>query len=211
LYTTYIVKILTYKIFKNLIRRAIDMKMVNDVLSKAKGEDKINDIMTGKGSFSKSGFSDLTSALANDTSFKIKTYGKDGQQNGEVSISDLIRSDIKKTIEKAKFPQKSEEAVLDTAEIVTSGISEAIPYIVMEQIKCGKKFDLPQQPTVGGSIYLADVPGKTKTSKVRDPKTQESLGTVTTTSKDSVQIRAKSPVPSYLQTKVRKDANGKVI
>jgi hypothetical protein len=187
------------------------MKMVNDVLSKAKGEDKINDIMTGKGSFSKSGFSDLTSALANDTSFKIKTYGKDGQQNGEVSISDLIRSDIKKTIEKAKFPQKSEEAVLDTAEIVTSGISEAIPYIVMEQIKCGKKFDLPQQPTVGGSIYLADVPGKTKTSKVRDPKTQESLGTVTTTSKDSVQIRAKSPVPSYLQTKVRKDANGKVI
>jgi hypothetical protein len=187
------------------------MKTVSDVLSKAKGNDRIDDIMTGKGSFSKSGFSDLTNALANDTSFKIKTYGKDGQVNGEVSISDLIRSDIKKTVEKAKFPQKSEEAVLDTSEIVTDGIAQAIPYIVMEQIKCGKKFDLPQQPVCNGSIYLADVQGKTKTSAVRDPKTQEALGTVTTTSKDSVQIRAKSPVPSFLQTKVRKDTNGNVI
>lgn len=187
-------------------------KMVNEVFGKAKGgEDKINDILTGKGSFSKQGFGDAVNALANDTTFKIKTYDKNGKVTGEVSVSELIRSDIKKTLDKAKYPQKTEAGVLDSAEIVTTGLAEAIPYIVMEQMKCGKKFDLPQQPTVGGSIYLAAVPGKTKTSKVRDPKTQQDLGTSTTTTKDYVQIRAKSPAPAHLQTKVRKDPNGKVI
>ena len=84
------------------------MKMVNEVLGKVKGEDKINDILTGKGSFSKQGFGDTVNALANDTTFKIKTYDKNGNVTGDVSISELIRSDIKKTLDKAKYPQKSE-------------------------------------------------------------------------------------------------------
>lgn len=187
------------------------MKTINDTLGKIKGEGKLDDVLTGKGAFSKAGFSDTVNALVNDTTFKIKTFGKDGQQNGEVNISDLIRNDIKKTLANAKYPQKSESAVLDTVDICTSGLAEAIPYIVMEQMKCGKKFDLPQQFNVGGSIYLASVPGKTKVSQVRDPKTQQNLGTSTTTTQDHVQIRAKSPAPAHLQTKVRKDPNGKVI
>lgn len=187
-------------------------KMVNDVLGAIKGTDKVSDIVTGKGSFSKQGFGDAVNALANDTTFQIKTFGKDGKENGSVNISELIRSDIKKTIEKAGFPQKTEAGVLDTAEICTKGIAEAIPYIVMEQIKCGKKFDMPQQPTVGGSIYLAPVDGKKKVSKVRDIKTKQELGTVEVTTKDSVQIRAKSPVPkSCIVSKVRKDNDGKVV
>lgn len=187
------------------------MKTVNEVLGKVKGDDKVTAIVTGKGAFSQQGFADTVSALANDTSFKIPTYGKDGQKTGEVSVSEMIRSDLKKTLEKAKYPQKSEAGVLDTTEVCTSGLAKAIPFIVMEQLKSGKKFDLPTQPTVQGSVYLAPVAGKTKTVKVRDPKTQEDLGTAVITSKDSVQIRAKSPVPDHLQTKVRKDANGKVI
>lgn len=187
------------------------MKTVNETLGKIKGEGKLDDVMTGKGAFSKAGFSDTVNALVNDTTFKVKTFGKDGQVNGEVSISDLIRDDLKKTLANAKYPQKSEAAVLDTTEICTKGLAEAIPYIVMEQMKCGKKFDLPVQANVGGSIYLANVPGKVKEVQIRDPKTQQNLGTATITTKDSVQIRAKSPVPAHLQTKVRKDANGKVI
>lgn len=187
------------------------MKTINETLGKVKGEGKLDEVMTGKGAFSKTGFADTVSALANDTTFKVKTFGKDGKVNGEVSISELIRSDLKKTLDKAKYPQKSEAAVLDSAEIVTTGLAEAIPFIVMEQMKCGKKFDLPMQANVTGSIYLAAVPGKTKVSQVRDPKTQQNLGTSTTTTKDFVQIRAKSPAPAHLQTKVRKDPNGKVI
>lgn len=187
-------------------------KMVNDVLGAVKGTDKVSDIITGKGSFSKAGFADTVSAFANDTSFKLDTYGKDGKKNGSVNLSELIRADIKKTVEKAGYPQKSEAAVFDTAEIVTKGISEAIPYIVMEQIKCGKKFDLPRQEKVQGSVYLADVPGKTKLSKIRDVQSQKELGTVETKTKDSVQIRAKSPVPdNCVVSKVRKDLNGKVV
>jgi len=187
------------------------MKTVKDTLGKIKGEGKLNDVMTGKGAFSKAGFADTVNALANDTTFKIKTFGKDGKVSGEVSISELIRNDMKKTLANAKYPQKSEAAVLDTSDICTAGLSEAIPYIVMEQLKCGKKFDLPAQANVTGSIYLTDVPGKVKTVQVRDPKTQENLGTATITYKDSVQVRAKSPVPKHLQTKVRKDKNGNIV
>lgn len=188
------------------------MKTVNEVLGKVKGEDNVNAILTGKGAFSKSGFSDTVNALINDTTFSIKTYDKDGNETGTVNVSELIRNDLKKTIDNAKYPQKSEAGVLDSTEIVTKGLSEAIPYIVMEQIKCGKKMDLPNNKEVVGSIYLADVKGKTKESVVRDPKTQEDLGTSTTVTKDYIQIRAKSPVPnSCIVSKVRKDKNGKVI
>lgn len=186
-------------------------KSVLEVFGKVKGTDKVNDLITGKGSFSKQGFSDAVSAMVNDTTFKITTYGKDGKPNGQVNLSELIRNDIKKTVEKAGYPQKSEADVLNTAEIATKGLAEAVPHMVMEYMKMGKKFDLPQQPKVGGSIYLADVKGKEKTSKIRDIKTKQDLGTVNIKTQDSVQIRAKSPVPAYLQTKVRKDSSGKVV
>ena len=188
------------------------MKTVTEVLEKAKGADKISDICTGKGPFSASGFGDLVSSLANDTTFKVKTFDKDGKPNGEVSLSELIRDDIKKSVEKAKYPQKSEAGVFDSSEIVTKGIATAIPYIVMEQLKCGKKFDLPNQPNVQGSIYLADVKGGTKVSQVRDIKTGEDIGTSTKTTTDYIQVRANSPAPaSCVVSKIRKDKNGKVI
>lgn len=187
-------------------------KNVTDVFGKVKGTDKINDVLTGKGAFSKVGFADNVSALVNDTSFSIKQYDKDGKEVGTTNLSDLIRADIKATVQKAGYPQKTEAAVFDTAEIVTKGIAEAIPYIVMEQLKQGKKFDLPMQPNVQGSVYLAPVKGKEKTSKIRDIQTKQELGTVTTKTKDSVQVRVKSPVPNAcVVSKVRKDVNGKVV
>ena len=186
------------------------MKMATDVLGKIKGGDQVTATLTGKGSFSKQGFGDLTSALANDTGFKVKTIDKTGQ-TVETNISELIRADIKKTIANAKYPQKSEAGVLDTCEISTAGLAEAIPLIVNEQLRCGKKFDLPAQKDMGGSVYLAPNPGKTKTVQVRDIKTKEELGTTTITTKDSVQVRVKSPVPKHLVTKVRKDKAGNVV
>ena len=186
------------------------MKLANEVLGKIKGEDNVTATLTGKGSFSKQGFSELTSALINDTTFKVKSIDKNGQIV-ETSVSDLIRNDLKKTIANAKYPQKSEAGVLDTCEIATAGLAEAIPFIVNEQLRSGKKFDLPAQQDMVGSIYLAPNPGKTKTVQVRDIKTKEDLGTTTITTQDSVQIRAKSPVPKHLQTKVRKDTAGKVV
>lgn len=187
------------------------MKMVKDVLAKLKGEDKVNEVVTGKGSFSQSGFNDFVTAAVNDTTFKIPTYGKDGKKDGEISISDLIREDLKKTLEKAKYPQKSEQGVIDSCEIVANGLSKAIPQIAMSWIASGRKLDLPAMPKVQGSIYLQNVPGRVKESQIRDPKTQQNLGSVTTTTKDHIEIRTKSSCPDYLATKVRKDPSGKVI
>lgn len=186
-------------------------KNVKEVLEKAKGADHVNEIVAGKGAFSKAGFGDLVNALANDTTFKINTYAKDGSVSGSVSVSDLIREDMKKTVEKAKYPQKSEAAVFDTCEIETKGLAEAIPQIVMQQLMSGKKFDLPMQDKVQGSVYLQNVPGKVKETTIRDPKTQTVLGTVTTTTKDNITVRTKSPVVPSLVSKVRKDVNGKVV
>lgn len=187
------------------------MKTVNEVFGKIKGTDKVNEIIPGKGNFSKAGFGDMVGAMVNDTTFKITTYDKDGKASGTLNISELIREDVKKTIANAGYPQKSEAGVLDTAEICTKGLAEAIPYMVMEQLKTGKKFDLPTTEKSVGSVYLKEVKGGVKESKIRDPQTQQDLGTVTTTSKDCIQVRTKSSVPGFLQTKVRKDLKGNVV
>jgi len=186
------------------------MKSVKEVLTKAKGAGNEGKTVTGKGSFSKAGFAERTNAYVNDTTHKVKVMGKDGKETS-VNLSELIRADLKKTVANAKYPQKSELAVLDTCEISTAGMAEAIPYLVREEMRIGKKFDIPATGEMGGSIYLAPVKGKTKTVQVRDIKSKEELGTTTITTKDSVQIRAKSPVPKHLQTKVRKDKNGNVV
>lgn len=187
------------------------MKNVKETLSKIKGEDKVDAILTGKGSFSQTGFGDMVNAMANDTTYKVTTYGKDGKPDGEINISEMLREDLKKTVAKAGYPQKSEAGVLDTVEICTANLSKIVPVLVMEQMKCGKKFDLPAQPGVKGSIFLAPVKAKEKTVKIRDPKTQENLGTAVIKTQDSIQVRAKSPVPDYLQSKQRFDANGKAV
>ena len=186
------------------------MKSVKDVLAKVKGEEKVGETIPGKGSFSKSGFADLTHAMVNDTKHKFTYLGKDGKKV-EVNVSELIRADNKKSLANAKYPQKSEAAVLDSSEIATAGLAEAIPYIIMEHLSSGKKFSLPAKENVNGDIYLAAVAGKTRTIPVRDIKTKKELGTTTITTKDSVQVRAKSPVPKHLQTKVRRDTTGKIV
>lgn len=187
------------------------MKTVNEVMSALKGTGKEAETLTGKGAYSKAGFSDMVSAMVNDTTFKVPTYDKDGNKSGEMSISDMIRADLAKTVETAKYPQKSEASVLNQVDISTKGLAEAIPVIVNEWIKSGRKFDLPVQPEYNGSVYLSDVKGGTKEVAIRDPKTQEPMGTCTITSKDSIKVTTKSPVPAHLQTKVRKDTSGKVV
>ena len=62
------------------------MKTVEEILGKVKGEKNVTATLTGKGSFSKQGFGELTSALVNDTTFKVKSLAKDGSVV-ETSIS----------------------------------------------------------------------------------------------------------------------------
>lgn len=187
------------------------MKKAADVLSKLKGGDtNVNKVLTGKNSFSKAGFGDLVNALVNDTSFKVTSMGKDGKPV-QVNLSQLIRDDIKKTLDAAKYPQKSEAKVLDTVNVITKGLAEAIPHIVAAQMETGRKFSLPAKSSYVGDIYLTDVKGKTKTMDIRNMDTQVKTGSVTITTQDSVQVRAKSPVPKHLQKKVKKDLDGKVV
>jgi hypothetical protein len=186
------------------------MKLVNEVLAKFKGEKNITSTLTGKGSYSSQGFKELTNALLNDTTFKVESMDKNGEKV-QMNLSELIRKDLKKTYAGAGFPQGSEIKVLDTCKIHTDGYAEAIRRIALEWVRCGKKLDFPAQQDMVASIYLAPVKAKTRVLNVHGIKNKEDLGTATITTKDSIQMRAKSPVPKHLQTKVRKDKDGKII
>lgn len=183
------------------------MKLVNDILEKIKGTENINKTVTGKGRFNFNEFKSVASALANDTTYHIK----DVKSSTDLNLSTLIREDIKKTIEKAKFPQKSEIDILNKSDVCVDGIAKSIPYIVMEYLKTGKRFELPEQENMKGSIYLKDIPGKVREVQTRSITSKTPIGSTVITTKDHIQLRAKSSIPSHLKTKVRKDLNGKVI
>lgn len=185
-------------------------KTVKEVLEKIKGTGNETKTMTGKGSFSSSNFADFVHAMANDGSFKVKSVGKDGKET-ETCVKDLLVADAKRTLADAKYPQKSEAGTLDTSEIATTGLSKAITPIITEWLRTGRKLPIAPQKDFVGDVYLASLPGRTKTVNVRDIKTGANIGTTTITSKDSVQVRVKSPVPAHLLTKVRKDASGQVV
>ena len=186
-------------------------KTVESILAKAKGDaNKDKDIITGKGPFSTSLFDEFVNAAVNDPTYKFTSRAKDGSVI-EMNMRESFVKDIKKTAANAGYPQQSEEAVYDTADIETKAISEAVGHIVGSWIETGRKFPLPSKDLYGGDIYLDDVPGGTKEYDSKNPSTGEKTGTTINTSLDSIKIRTKSPVPKHLVTKVRKDLDGNII
>jgi len=186
------------------------MKTVNEVLQKLKGEDKVDETICGKGSFSKAAFSDITNALINDTTFKVEVLDKQGKAT-EVNFSELFREELKKNIASAGYPQKPEIGVVDNANLYGNVIAEMAPHLIDMYVATGRKFEFPLHKDRISSVYLVDVKGKTKDTTVRDMKTGEKIGTTTTTTQDHIQMRVKSQVPKALVKKVRKDLNGNVV
>ena len=186
------------------------MKTVSEVLKKYKGEDKAEEVICGKGAFSKAAFTDITNALINDTGFMVKVLDKQGNET-KVNLSEMFRSELKKNVVAAGCPQKPEIDVIDKTPLHTSNIAEIIPHVVDIYLTCGKKFDFPIHKDRVGSVYLAEVKGRVKDTAVRDMKTGEHLGTTTTTTEDHIQYRIKSQVPKDLVKKVRKDLKGNIV
>lgn len=180
-------------------------KLVNEIFEKIKGAENIDKILTSRKRFNANEFKSVVTALANDSSYKVDNF----KTEEEFSIGEAIRSDLKKTIERAKFPQKNEASVLDNVDICVDGLAKAIPYIVLEHLKTGRTFDLPDQEKLNASIYLQDRPATTRDIPMRNPKTGEDMGTATIINKDHFILKAKSPVPKNLQRRVYKDLNGK--
>ena len=185
-------------------------KSVKEIQTKLKGAGNEAKTLPGKKSFSSSAFDDLVHAMVNDPDYRFTSVDRSGKKV-DTNIRSLIVEDLKKSAQSAGYPQKTEAGVYDTAEISTKGFSRAIRPIATEYIRTARKFSLEPQEDFTGDIYLAKVPAGTKTVNVRDIKTGVNIGTTTIIRKDSVQVRAKSPVPKHLVEKVRKDASGKVL
>lgn len=187
------------------------MKTVSEVLTTIRGGSDLTTPLAGKSTIARKDASDLTSALVNDTSFVTTHRGNNGETL-EFNISELIRKDLKTTLATAGYPQKSEaDQILDKVEISTKGLTLAIPHIVQHVVESGKAFELPNKDYMKSKVYLAPVQASTKDYTVRDMTTQTVTGTSTVTTKDHFTLRAKSPAPDHLQTKVKKDLNGKVV
>ena len=184
--------------------------LFKDVLGHLKGGGKENETITGKKSFSHSGFQQFVNALVNDPSHKVTHYDKD-QNPVTTNIRERVVSDLKQSIQNAGYPQKSEMSIVNNSEIATKNLATIIPSIVMEYMKTGRKFPLPRQENSSGEIYLHNVNGKTRTVPVRDMKTGKPLGTSTIETQAYVQVRVKSPPPKHLVTKTRKDVNGNIV
>lgn len=186
-------------------------KSMKEVLGQIKGTGKENEVLTEKKGFSASAFDSYVNAIVNDRSYEFVTVDKKGNET-KMNISDMIRGDLKKTIKDAGCPQPSELGVCDTCDITTKGLANAIRPIVTGFLATGKKFPLTPQATFGADIFLAPLPGTTKTIDTIDNMTDRNkTGTCTTITEDSVRVKVKSPVPKHLVKKVRKDLNGKVI
>jgi hypothetical protein len=187
------------------------MKLLNDVLEKYKGKGNADKTICGKNAFSKQLFEEIIHGLVNDTTYQVEYLDKKGNVVKQNLSEPFRESILKNNTTRAKYPQKSELAVYDNLEINTKSIADISLHAIDLLLSCGKKVDLPSKKDRNGSIYLAKVPKKEKTMSVRDIKTKENLGTTTIKTEEYVQIRSKSPVPKHLQTKVRRDINGKII
>lgn len=180
------------------------MKTVDEVLKEIKGEGNEQQTLTGKNPFNQSSFDSLVHALVNDTSYKVPQYDpKTGEKVGEINISEKIREDLKKTLDNAKYPQKSEANVLDSCEITTRGLSQSFFEILGQQLDTGKKTPLPPRPDMTAALYIADVPASERTIPIRDPQTQKDLGTADITTEAYKQLRAQSPAPEHKKTTKR--------
>jgi hypothetical protein len=186
------------------------MKLVNDIIVKYKGKDKVNETKCGKSAFSKQGFDELFHAVVNDTTYKVTTIDKEGKEI-QKNLSTPVRESVKKSFANGKYPQKSEISVFDTSEINTTDWVEAFKEAMDIWMGFGRKFDLPSKKDRNGSIYFTKIPPKEKTMNIHDINSKENLGTTTITTEEYIQIRAKSPVPKHLQKKVRRDKTGKIV
>lgn len=181
------------------------MKLVNEIFEKIKGAENVDKILAVKKRANAIDTKALVNALANDKTYKIDNF----KTEEEVNISELLRSDLKKTLQRAQFPQKNEISVLDDVEIATDGLTKAIPYMVLEYLKTGRIFELPEQEKLKAAIYLKEIPGASRIIKIRNVQNGKPIGNVNLITKDAFVLRAKSPIPSHLKRKVYKDNNGK--
>lgn len=181
-------------------------KPVKEVLANLKN-DNVDSILTSKSAFNKNAFNSFVKSLANDNDHVVTIFDKNNEK--QVSVAELLRNDVKKSAENAKYPQKSEAAVYDTSEIATDGLAEAASIIATEWLKTGRKLPLSPQKEFNATLFLKQIPGAVKESQIRDFKTnQVKPGKVVTTTKDSFRVAVKSPIPSHLKSKVTLDENG---
>ena len=76
------------------------MKFVNEILAKIKGAENVDKILALKKRPNVIDVKNLVSALANDKTYKIDNF----KTEEEFNISEALRSDLKKTIQRAQFP-----------------------------------------------------------------------------------------------------------
>lgn len=189
----------------------MSLPQLKEVTANLTGGGKENETGTGKKPFSKPLYQKYTHAFINDPANAVTRPGPDGKPI-KINVREAVVADVRKTVENAGYPQKSEIGVLENTEIATKNISGFVPDMIVGWLRENRKFIIPPfDGCSGAQLYVQPVKGKTRVVATRNMETGEPTGTSTITTTDHLVIRCKSAPPADCVTKVRKDVNGKVI
>lgn len=173
---------------------------VNDVLASIHAD--------GVNKFSKKKFEELMLAMANDVNFTEDVVKVKNMQLSEVKtimVSKEFRKWCKKLLESVGVDKAESERVMSDEFIFSNmnGLYEFFASAIYEFMNAGYKFDLLPKEDFKGSIYLADAEEKKSVSEVRSPRDGSYLGKFETTEKKHKKLKAASPCPSYLRSRVK--------
>lgn len=177
-------------------------------LSVKEAIDEITVIKEGEGvnRFNKKKFDLLLGAIINDPEFKSEVAKV---KNGEVIVDEIsptlkFRKWCKKLLESAGLDKAESKKVLSEEFQIESvdGLYEFFTSVLWCYLNdCNSAFDLPSKKDFKGSIYIKNVPEKTRRYKAFSPKDRSYIGEFEETKKAHKVLRASSNCPVFLKSR----------
>lgn len=172
-------------------------------------EEILKEIGESSGRFSKTTFSKLLTAIANEPGFKAQVAEiKSGQFAGyaDVAVGDKFRSWVRKVVEKAGVDATESAVVLSDGFVIPNCewmydlFAEAM-YLYMTH---GGTFTMPKKEDFEGSLRIADIPESEVTKEIKRPG-GESMGNFIVKDKPYKKLVASSGIPKYLRERIKVD------
>lgn len=159
--------------------------------------------------FNKKRFSDLLTALANDTEFttEVARAVNGGTESvvESVAVSKEFRKWLKKQVEKAGVDKAESEKVLNADEFAIDDMNPFYDFFttaMVEYMNAGNYFQLPTRSNFEATLYTKKVAEKTVTKESFTPGKKDerkSLGVFTTLYGEHMELGSSSSCPKFLK------------
>ena len=161
--------------------------------------------------FNKKRFSDLLTALANDTEFTTEVAravnGGSDSVVESIAVSKEFRKWLKKQVEKAGVDKAESEKILNAEEFTIDDMNPFYDFFttaMIEYMNAGNYFQLPTKSNFEATLYTKKVPKKTVTKEAFTPGKKDerkSLGVFTTVYSEHMELSSSSSCPKFLKNR----------